>query len=185
MRFIDWCIKAHADTNHYYDQYLPYEFHLRMTMQVAKDYNTLVHSSLDTIKVEAACAGHDLLEDTRKTYNDVFEALCTCDQAFSRQMAHDIVEIIFAVSNETGRNRAERANDHYYSKILNTPLARFVKLCDRIANVRYSVLTKSPQLEMYRKEHAHFIEKMELDILPAYRGMVDHLEELLKKEKVI
>ena len=35
---INWCIKKHQETNHFYDKYLPYEFHLRMVNQVAKDF---------------------------------------------------------------------------------------------------------------------------------------------------
>lgn len=35
-------IKAHHDTNHYYDDYLPYEFHLRMVSKAAKDFIYLI-----------------------------------------------------------------------------------------------------------------------------------------------
>jgi hypothetical protein len=183
MRFLDWCIKAHRDTNHYYDEYLPYEFHLRMTMQVAKDFVNVVPSNRFHMLLDA-CAGHDLIEDTRQNYNSVLEALKN-DGAYTEDEAKSIAEIIFAVTNETGRNRAERANDHYYWKIFHTPLASFVKLCDRIANVRYSVLTKSPQLLMYKREHEHFIKKMELGYpslqQETYQSMTTHLTELLNK----
>ena len=29
-----WCLDQHRNTNHMYDTYLPYEFHLRMVHQV-------------------------------------------------------------------------------------------------------------------------------------------------------
>jgi hypothetical protein len=32
-----WCIEQHEKTNHFYDTYLPYSFHLRMLNQVAQD----------------------------------------------------------------------------------------------------------------------------------------------------
>ena len=40
---IDWILKQHKDTNHMYDTYLPYEFHLRMVKNVAKPVTVLLH----------------------------------------------------------------------------------------------------------------------------------------------
>lgn len=176
MTFLDWCIKAHADTNHMYDEYLPYEFHLRMTIQAAKDFIYLVPDVMSRGLHIDACAGHDLDEDARKNYNDYFKELKT---HYPESDAKRVAEMIFAVSNERGRNRAERANAHYYEKIRDTPGARFVKLCDKIANVRYSVMTKSGKLQMHKEEHTHFLEEMQLTAL--YTPMVDHLYELLLK----
>ena len=34
---IKWILEQHKNTNHYYDKYLPYEFHLRMVVQVFED----------------------------------------------------------------------------------------------------------------------------------------------------
>jgi hypothetical protein len=47
-------------------------------------------------------------------------------------------EIVYALTNEKGRNRKERAGKRYYEGIRNTPYAPFVKMCDRMANIRYS-----------------------------------------------
>jgi hypothetical protein len=41
--------------------------------------------------------------------------------------------------------------------------AVFVKLCDRIANVQYSKMTKSRMFEMYKKENDNFIIKLGYD----------------------
>jgi (p)ppGpp synthase/HD superfamily hydrolase len=96
-----------------------------------------------------ACWGHDLIEDTRVSYNDV-----------SHRLDHagyfDVADIIYAVTNEKGKNRKERANEKYYEGIRSTPGAVFVKLCDRIANVQYSKMTKSRMFEMYGKEQHEF-----------------------------
>jgi hypothetical protein len=46
-------------------------------------------------------------------------------------------DIIYAVTNDKGKNRKERAGVKYYEGIRKTPGAVFVKLCDRIANVQY------------------------------------------------
>lgn len=161
-----WCIAQHLETNHYYDRYLPYEFHLRMVVQVYQDFKHLLpkglltyeesiyHNSFETIDethsaIELACWGHDLIEDARVSYNDVKDCL-----------GFNSAEIIFAVSNEKGKNRKERANDKYYEGIRNTPGAVFVKLCDRIANVQYSKMTKSRMFEMYKKENQYFISHL-------------------------
>ena len=151
---IKWIIEQHNSTNHWYDKYLPYEFHLRMVAQAAKDFIHLIPDSNDgessfRDNIMMAAYGHDLIEDTRVSYNDVKEVL-----------GFQAAEIIYAVSNEKGKNRKERANDKYYEGIRNTPGAVFVKLCDRIANVQYSKMTKSRMFEMYKKENGHFIDSL-------------------------
>lgn len=163
---IEWCIEQHRNTNHYYDLCLPYEFHLRMVNQVAidfsylldvtkdyftdKPYNALLY---DQITLRGACLlatwGHDLIEDTRVSYNDVKDHL-----------GQEAADIIYAVTNEKGKNRKERANDKYYEGIRNTKGAVFVKLCDRIANVQYSKMTKSRMFEMYKKENENFMDQL-------------------------
>lgn len=162
---VEWCFEHHRKTNHFYDQYLPYEFHLRMVMQVAADYNN-IHYGDDFI---VACAGHDLIEDARVSYND-------CKNVLGAYVA----DIIYAVTNEKGKNRSERANDNYYKGIVSTPGAVFVKLCDRIANVQYSKLTKSKMFDCYSKENKHFISKMASEIL--YNPMFDYLEKLVNNK---
>ncbi len=57
----------------------------------------------------------------------------------------------------------DKENDKYYEGIRNTPGAVFVKLCDRIANVQYSKMTKSRMFEMYKKENDEFIVKLGYD----------------------
>jgi (p)ppGpp synthase/HD superfamily hydrolase len=159
-----WCIDQHRNTNHWYDQYLPYEFHLRMVYQAAKDFSNLLDDEKDYygnhpdktgdyISMRTACLravwGHDLIEDCRVSYNDVKNVL-----------GQEAADIIYAVTNEKGKSRKERANDKYYKGIRETPGAVFVKLCDRIANVQYSKMTKSRMFEMYKKENENFMDQL-------------------------
>ena len=162
-----WCIDKHKETNHMYDTYLPYEFHLRMVANVCmcyqhlldgyKEYYTgdLIVNPVQQISLLSACMtacwGHDLIEDCRVSYNDVKDAL-----------GQEAADIIYAVTNEKGKNRKERANDKYYEGIRNTPGAVFVKLCDRIANVQYSKMTGSRMFEMYKKENTEFTKALGL-----------------------
>jgi len=166
---IQWCISKHKETNHSYDKYLPYEFHLRMVAQVAVDFIHVLtgKEKFAHVEIQLACYGHDLIEDCRCSYNDVKEVLGVI-----------AADIVYAVSNEKGKNRAERANDVYYKGICATPGATFVKLCDRIANVQYSKLTKSRMFEMYKKENKAFIERIYRD---EYGQMFDYLDSLFTK----
>ena len=164
MKESQWCIEQHKNTNHYYDTYLPYEFHLRMVHQVAQDFSHLLDDSKDYygnhpdktgdyVSLRSACLvavwGHDLIEDCRVSYNDV-----------KNHLGQEAADIIYAVTNEKGKTRTERANDKYYEGIRNTPGAVFVKMCDRIANVQYSKMTKSRMFEMYKKENFHFTKSL-------------------------
>ena len=172
---IKWCIEQHTKTNHWYDEYLPYEFHLRMVAQAAKDFINLIPDSNDgesTFRdnVMMAAYGHDLIEDTRVSYNDVKEVL-----------GIQAADIIYAVSNEKGKNRKERANDKYYEGIRNTPGAVFVKLADRIANVQYSKMTKSRMFEMYKKENDHFINSLGGHPQHELHPMIGYLINLFEK----
>lgn len=149
-----WCINKHNETNHMYDTYLPYEFHLRMVAKAANDFINLIPDKNDgessfRDQIILAAYGHDLIEDTRVSYNDVKEVLGLVP-----------ADIIYAVTNEKGKNRKERANDKYYEGIRNTPGAVFVKLCDRIANVQYSKMTGSRMFEMYKKENINFMVQL-------------------------
>jgi (p)ppGpp synthase/HD superfamily hydrolase len=145
MNYVDWCIEQHRKTNHFYDRYLPYEFHLRMVNNVYEDFQHLLDEELNDYCGKAVWA-HDTIEDTRVSYNDV-----------KNQLGDEVANIVYAVTNDKGKNRKERAGDKYYEGIRNTPGAVFVKLCDRIANVQYGKMTKSRMFEMYKKENPEFI----------------------------
>ena len=79
------------------------------------------------------------------------------------ELGREAADIIYAVTNDKGKNRKERAGDKYYEGIRNTPGAVFLKLCDRIANVQYGKMTKSRMFEMYKKENDNFIVQLGWD----------------------
>ena len=173
---IEWIIQQHTNTNHMYDKYLPYSFHLRMVVQVFIDFKHLLKNvfitedgnSLTFNDITLACYGHDLIEDTRVSYNDV-----------KKELGQKAADIIYAVTNEKGKVRSERANSKYYEGIRKTEGATFVKLCDRIANVQYGILTKSSQLEMYKKENIHFITSLKGNDSHPLSVMFNYLTSLL------
>lgn len=164
-----YAIKAHADCNQMYDEYIDYQFHLRMVVKNAEKFFHLVPDE-DKDAVIAGCWCHDLIEDTQENYNAV--------KKHTSEMA---AEIARACTNLTrGRTREERMPDWIYQDIKATPYATFVKLCDRIANVQYSKMTGSTMFEKYRKEHKHFSEML---LVPGeLTEMWEYLEEIFNSK---
>ena len=159
---------CHANTNHLYDAY-PYSFHLAMVAETAALFLDETYSEEEKELILAACWAHDTIEDTRQTYNDVKDAL-----------NEEVAELVYALTNEKGKNRKERANAKYYEGIRNTEHAIFVKLCDRIANVTHSKRNKSRLFGLYQKENAHFCAQ--LGEVEKYEKLYQHLEKLFSEE---
>lgn len=145
-----FAVTAHSSTNHTYDG-KPYVIHLMMVVENAARFQEL----LEYHERELALAGswvHDTIEDTRNTYNDVAKATSA-----------EVAEVAYALTNEKGRNRAERANAKYYEGIRDNKIAWYVKICDRLANVEYSKRTNSKMLKVYQSEDKHFRQQLFLD----------------------
>ena len=121
-----------------------------------KTMEKVIKSNLNDNILSCACYFHDSIEDARQTYNDLLNL----------DLYQESVEIVYALTNEKGRNRAERASDSYYQGIRETLGASFVKMCDRIANVRYSRMMGSSMFEKYRKENSEFMEKVDAQRFP-------------------
>lgn len=151
----EWAIQQHASTNHTYgEENHPYSYHLDNVVWAAISFNESIPDCFKDA-VYAACYCHDLIEDARVNYNDIIKAT---DSVI-------LADIVYALTNEKGKNRAERASDKYYEGIRNTPFASFVKLCDRVANVTYSKSqgTNSRMFNNYVKEMDHFIQNVKDD----------------------
>ena len=162
-----WSSDLHAKTNHLYNGD-PYIVHLAMVVDVAYKYLYLVEAKDHDI-VLAACWAHDTIEDCRVTYNDVKESL-----------GEEIAEIVYALTNEKGKNRKERANGKYYAGIAASPLATFVKVCDRIANFEYSIANGTRMAEMYAKENREFVGRL---LMFHFTEMFAHLTKLETQAK--
>lgn len=71
-------------------------------------------------------------------------------------------EIVYALTNDKGRTRAERAGEKYYQGIRETPYAPFVKLADRLANITYSFThtneANNHMKGVYAQELPHFLQ---------------------------
>ncbi|WAS90212.1 hypothetical protein [Nannocystis punicea] len=158
-----YATRAHAETNHLYDG-RPYASHLSMVVDRAVEFLHLLDDADRPIALAGAWV-HDSIEDARQTYNDVKKAT-----------SEAVAEVAFALTNEKGRTRKERANERYYEGIRAHEVATFVKICDRLANAGHSARTQSRMLDVYRREQADFRAALYSD---RFAAMWDALEALL------
>jgi hypothetical protein len=159
----EWAIKCHRETNHKYDN-MDYDYHLEMVFNMGKKF---IHLIPETAReyVLAACWCHDIIEDARQTYNDVV-----------KNTNYYVAEISYALTNEKGKTRKERANDKYYEGIRSVEFATFVKLCDRIANINHSMSSRSNMLDVYKKESYDFKRKLYDE---RYQEMFDYIDSMV------
>ena len=129
---------------------------MRAALQYSYYFPDEVNDYLDVITF-GACF-HDTIEDARLTYNDVLKI--ASQYISDKDKAIMATEIVYALTNEKGRNRAERANEKYYEGIRTTPFASFVKFCDRYANMKYSFANKTSMAKKYAQELPHFIKSL-------------------------
>ena len=155
----------HAGVNHAYDRIRPYGFHLDMVVNWVRTYiGDVCENEKDLLPIFFAAFYHDSIEDARLSYNDVMKiarSLMDEEQAFLA------TEIVYALTNEKGRNRAERANEKYYEGIRAIPYAPFVKLADRLANTSYAFSKGTADSlrmsKVYREELPEFLEALKVD----------------------
>ena len=158
--------ELHEHVNQTYDRSHPYGFHLDMVVDSVYKYgHEVCAAEQDLLPLFFGAYYHDSIEDARLTYNDVTRK---AQQWMNKEQATIAAEIVYALTNDKGRNRAERAGEHYYQGIRETPDAPFVKLADRLANTTYSFThSNSSNLhmrEVYKQEFPHFLAAITSDV---------------------
>lgn len=152
----------HDSVNQKYGKCLSYGYHLDHVADAVAKYGYCVcESEDDVLPLLFGAYYHDSIEDARFTYHDVQRAA----RPYMREEQVTIAaEIVYALTNDKGRNRAERAGERYYAGIRTTPYAPFVKLADRYANVSFSMeCNDANNVRMrgiYAKEMPHFIDAL-------------------------
>jgi len=155
--------ELHRSVNQSYGDRLPYGHHLDMVVDEIRRFGHLVvPAEDDVLPVVFGGYYHDSIEDARQSYNDVTKR---ARQWMSEQQAIVAAEIVYALTNDKGRTRAERAGERYYAGIRETPYAPFVKLCDRLANVAYSCVSadamNARMKGVYLGELPHFLKSID------------------------
>jgi hypothetical protein len=141
---------------HKYGKY-QYSYHLAMVEMVARQYSYQLPERFPVEVMYIACWFHDVRED--------------CLEIDHPQKLHDLglpivsVDLVEAVTDGTGATRSEK-KQAMLAKCKGNLLRTFLKLCDRIANVRASIcaqdfnITEEPvgkrRIDMYREEHDEF-----------------------------
>jgi len=153
----------HNNVNHKYGEY-PYGVHLALVGYVGLTMN----NSLPTYVYESLFT-HDLIEDCRMTYNDVHKLFGV-----------DVAEITYALTNEKGKTRSERAPADYYADMLSVEYAPYVKMCDRIANMEYSRYYTHDMFDEYLNELERFLSYFEeIQDLPYMKTPIKFLRNYL------
>lgn len=148
----DFVKEAHGDQSYSGQSYIT---HCDAAANVAKRFG--YNSSI----IQAACLGHDLIEDTKVTKGLI-----------SQLVGSEVADIIDRVSDKGGGSRKDRHNATYPS-IAQSSSAVLVKLCDRIANCE-----TGGKSNMYKSEHLEF--KRMLYKKGQFEHMWNHLDNLLK-----
>lgn len=177
--------ELHDRVNQKYGEILPYGFHLKLAASYVSRYGYLVaENEKDVLILYAATYLHDTIEDTRMTFNDLVTFITefkvpdiVLPEELLQQIRWDVPEIVYALTNEKGRNRKERANAAYYKGIRETKFASFVKMCDRLANIQYTTMYffANRMLDVYRREHDDFVVSIS-------QGAIPPVPEVMKQE---
>lgn len=152
-----------VECNQKYGETLPYSFHLKAVQAQGLKFIKLLEDPRSAGKeyreedLSIALAGHDLIEDGRMTLNDIVSLL---QGQIGNTRAKFIAEIIYAVTDEKGRDRMSRKNEKYYKELKENKSAVFVKLADISANMIYSKLFNTRMYAMYKVEFAQTKAKL-------------------------
>lgn len=171
--------------NQKYGDNLPYSFHLKTVEAQGNKFLHLIGNSVIINKenihshhvnlkdaVKLALSGHDLLEDSRMSYNDIKELASKLGNTVAGE---EVANIIFMVTDEKGKTRSERKSNKYYYELGSNKLAVFVKLSDIAANTLYSKLTNSSMYNKYKEEFPKFKEKCYIE---EFKEFFDYVEGL-------
>lgn len=157
-----------VECNQKYNKTLPYSFHLEMVEKQAMKFQHLIHTKDPYNSATwVAIYGHDSIEDARLTYNDI--------KTMYGELA---AEVIYLCTENKGRTRADRKDDSWYKELATNDMAVFVKLCDIIANVKFSLLTNSSMYEKYRSEYN--LKVREHLYCLQYKQMFTYLDKLFE-----
>lgn len=158
-----------AHSGQRYNEEAPYTVHLKNAVNVAKRFG------LNDDAFICAVWLHDSIEDTRTSFSDI-----------KKRFGTEVAELVFAVTNEQGRNREERTRKTYPKTRCAGPSAVALKLVDRIANVEYGLADKTGKAGMYAEEFSSFVNALYLDTDgDAIQAMWKVLARLLNRVSVL
>lgn len=140
----------------------PYMYHLQRVARLAV---LMWPESLSPAEIEnAVCSAwlHDILEDTNCPESEIIQAC-----------GPEVLEIVKCLTNNCENERI------YFEQIAENRLAIFVKVCDRIANIRECLINGSPKINKYKRQNQMF---QEILFRSQFDSAFDYLSNLIKLE---
>ena len=135
-------------------------------------FNVLISFHVDDNIILIAAFLHDTLEDTTLTYSKIKD-----------KFGIKVAELVYAITNELGRNRLERHN-RTLPKVQADPKAIILKLSDRIANIKHGIETKNKEkFLMYKEEYPEFRNELYPYADNIGKEMFIYLDSLMNKFK--
>lgn len=140
--------EAHQAVGQLYGGKFSYGYHLDGVAHWVMVYGGEVCAEVgDVLPMMFGAWFHDVIEDARLSYHDVL--MRAHGLGLDERQATLGAEIVYALTNEKGRTREERACARYYEGIRRTPYAPLVKLADRVANVCFSASQEAEGRRMF------------------------------------
>ena len=174
-----------VECNQKYGGSLPYSTHLKFVEAQGEKFIHLISDGYVENKdnmfsddvaykniIRLALTAHDAQEDARMSYNDIKKLASNLGNTIAGEV---VADIIYAVTDEKGKNRSERKSEKYYKELKENKLAVFVKLADLSANTLFSKLTGNSMYEKYKKEFPKFKEKV---YIKEYEDFFNYVENL-------
>ena len=143
---------------------LPYFYHLEQVVQALEFFG---YGADEDIIIAGYL--HDVMEDTATSYNDIV-------QNFNKEVA----EIVYAVTDELGKNRKERKLKTI-PKIKANRKAIVVKLADRIVNVSSGGELNDMYIQEYKQFREDLYNSFESD--ERVHKMWKHLDSILLEKQ--
>lgn len=132
---MQFAMKAHGDQMY---GNLPYITHL------SDVYRVLLKIGIQDVEILSTAWLHDVLEDTAYHYSAIVQLT-----------NKNVAEMVYAITDELGRNRRER-KEKTWPKLIKNEKAIVVKQADMLANVNQGIVEGSSLLNMYKKEYPAF-----------------------------
>lgn len=152
----EFAIHWHCEVNKQMYGNERYSKHLEDVVGLVKKYlkaNDALHTNSSTIvysdrpTILAAAWLHDVVEDCEQVSLDDIE----------EEFGVYVAKFVGALTAPKG-TRKEKVEKGYYRNLRDLPVPLFIKLCDRLANVRSAIVSGNTRLlKMYAKEHNELV----------------------------
>ena len=134
--------KQYNDANCKYDN-MEYIYHIDMVISVLNKYHNVYKKSIDINDTIIASLYHDSIEDAKQTYANIFDVA-----------GKEIADIVLAVTDVPAENRLMK---HLLTmgKTVKDYRAIILKMCDILANTKYSKSHCDSMFNKYYKEYSY------------------------------